>query len=351
VQATGMLCLQFRPQVGSLMLIEDKMKIATEKYAWSSCEPAELQERLKGADISVVLERKLGNPGFQIDVTLATIGKMAAWKIFSKTGYEILYLFDPADRIELHFVESGVFQVETEDREFTAAAGTTFVLLSSGSTKIKASANACKLALAIPRIHCLPLIDIGKDDPELFFRRFALMADIDETGIRTVYRMAALLLGADEHPFAGSPLGASLFKEALITAFMQSWPQSVQKTVIQSARPRNLKRALDWIQTHLGDEFTVLDIARNAGQSVRSLQLSFQHNMGMNPLNYVQRLRLQQIHHDLLHGDVDENISEIAARWGFSHMGYFAARYRAMYGVSPSSTRISRRDFHATGNI
>jgi len=351
VQATGGLCLQFRAQAGLLTLIEDKMKIATEKYAWSSCEPAELQERLKSADISVVIERRLGNPNFHIDVTLATIRKMAAWKIFSKTGYEILYLFDPTDRIELHFVENGEFQVETEDQEFTAATGAAFMLLSPGSTKIRASANARKVALAIPRIHCLPLIDIGKDDPELFFRRFTMLADIDETGIRTVHRMAALLLEADEHPFAGSPLGASLFKEALITAFMQSWPQSIQKTVIQSARPRNLKRALDWIQTHLGDEFTVLDIARNAGQSVRSLQISFQQNMGMNPLNYVQRLRLQQIHYDLLHGDADENISEIATRWGFTHMGYFAARYRAMYGVSPSTTRTSRYDFDAADKI
>lgn len=327
------------------------MKIATEKYAWSSCEPAELQERLKDADISVVLERRLDNPNFHIDVTLATIRRMAAWKIFSKTGYEILYLFDPADRIELHFVESGVFQIETEDQEFTATAGTAFMLRPPGSTKIKASANACKIALAIPRIHCLPLIDIGKDDPELFFRRYVTITDIGEREIRTIHRMAALLLDAGEHPFAGSPLSASLFKEALITVFMQSWPQSAQKTVIQSARPRNLKRALDWIQTHLGDEFTVLDIARNAGQSVRSLQISFQQNMGMNPLNYVQRLRLQQIHYDLLHGDAGQNISEIATRWGFTHMGYFAARYRAMYGVSPSSTRTSRRDFDAADNI
>lgn len=327
------------------------MAMTIEKYAWLSSEPTELQEKLKDLDISVSFGRRLGSAHFHADVTLTTIRKMAAWKIFSKTGYEIDYLLHPADRIELHFVESGMFHIETDDEGFKAAAGTAFMLLSPGSTRIEASADARKIALAIPRIHCLPLIDIGKDDPELFFRRFSTMADIGEEGIRTIHRMAALLLEAGDHPFAGSPLGASLFKDALITAFVQSWPRSTQKTVIQSARPRNLRRALDWIQTHLGDEFTVLDIARNAGQSVRSLQLSFQQNMGMNPLNYVQRLRLQQIHHDLLHGDADENISEIAARWGFSHMGYFASRYRAMYGVPPSSTRTSRRDFDSDENI
>ncbi|MGV1791899.1 helix-turn-helix transcriptional regulator [Rhizobium sp. A37_96] len=327
------------------------MNIAVEKYAWSSCEPVDLQERLRKADISVVFERRPDDPHFHLDVTLATIRKVAAWRIFSETGYEIHYLFHPSDRIELHFVENGVFHIETDDLEFTAKAGTTFMLLCPGSTRLKASKGARKIALAIPRIHCLPLIDIGKDDPELFFRRFDTMTEIGDAGVRTIHRMAALLLEAGEHPFAASPLGASLFMEALITAFVQSWPRSAQKTMIQSARPRNLKRALDWIQTHLGDEFTVADIARNAGQSVRSLQLSFQQNMGMNPQTYVQRLRLQQIHHDLLRGDTEENISDIAARWGFSHMGYFAARYRAMYGVSPSSTRSSRRSLDTTGNI
>lgn len=327
------------------------MDIAIGKYAWSFCETEELQERLAHAGLPAVFERMPEASHFRLDITLTTIRKMAVWKISSETGYEIRYLFDPADRIELHFVESGTFHVETEDQEFTAMAGTTFMLQSPRPTRIKASRDAGKIALAIPRVHCLTLIDIGKDDPGLFFRGFDTIAGTGDKGVRTIHRMAALLLEPGEHPFAGSPLGASLFEEALVTTFVQSWPRSASKTMIQSARPRNLKRALDWIQAHLGDEFTVLDIARNAGQSVRSLQLSFQHNMGMNPLNYVQRLRLQQIHHDLLYGNLDENISEIATRWGFSHMGYFAARYRAMYGVSPSSTRVSRRNVSDDADI
>ncbi|MFS8050836.1 helix-turn-helix domain-containing protein [Rhizobium sp. BR 314] len=327
------------------------MNIAVDKYAWSSCEPTELQEKLSAADISVIFDRKPENQHFHIDVTVAMIREMAAWKIFSETGYEIQYLFRPSDRIELHFVESGTFHIETEHQEFTAAAGTSFVLLSSGPTSLKASRDARKIALAIPRILCLPLIHLGTDDLDAFLRRFDPTADIEENGVRTIHRMAALLLESGDHPFAGSPLGASLFQEALITAFVQTWPRSGQRAMIQTARPRNLKRALDWIHAHLAEEFTVSDIARNAGQSVRSLQLSFQQNVGMNPLNYVQRLRLQQIHQDLLNGDADENISEIAARWGFSHMGYFAARYRAVYGVSPSSTRSSRNRLGTTENI
>lgn len=320
------------------------MNIAVDKYAWSSDDLGELREKLKVAGASVVFRKASETANFNIDVTVAMIREMAAWKSASRTGYEIEYLFSPSDRIELHFVENGTFHVETNEHEFIAAAGTTFMLLAPGFTRLKASCDARKTALTIPRLLCLPLIDLGNDDPELFFRRFDMTADIDDKGVRTIHRMAALLLEPGDHPFADSPLGASLFQEALITAFMQSWPKSARKTMVHPAHPRNLKRALDWIQAHLGEEFTVRDIARNAGQSVRSLQLSFQQNVGMNPQNYVQRLRLQQIHYDLLRGDPDENISDIAARWGFSHMGYFAARYRALYGVSPSSTRIGRRN-------
>ena len=83
------------------------MNIVIDKYAWSSCEPTELQESLRATDLSVCLNRGSGASDFHIDVTLAMIREMTAWKIFSETGYEIRYLLPHSDRIELHFVESG----------------------------------------------------------------------------------------------------------------------------------------------------------------------------------------------------------------------------------------------------
>jgi AraC-like DNA-binding protein len=32
------------------------------------------------------------------------------------------------------------------------------------------------------------------------------------------------------------------------------------------------------------------------------------------------------------------SVAEVAARWGFSHLGRFAAAYRKRYGESPSHT-------------
>jgi AraC-like DNA-binding protein len=36
------------------------------------------------------------------------------------------------------------------------------------------------------------------------------------------------------------------------------------------------------------------------------------------------------------------SVSEVAYRWGFTHMGRFAGTYRARFGVTPSRTLHDR---------
>ena len=42
--------------------------------------------------------------------------------------------------------------------------------------------------------------------------------------------------------------------------------------------------------------------------------------------------------HELLAGSADTRISDVANRWGFWHMGSFAADYRKQFGELPSET-------------
>ena len=43
--------------------------------------------------------------------------------------------------------------------------------------------------------------------------------------------------------------------------------------------------------------------------------------------------------HELLEpGDAAEGVAEVAFRWGFTHLGRFAARYAELYGETPSQT-------------
>jgi AraC-like DNA-binding protein len=109
-------------------------------------------------------------------------------------------------------------------------------------------------------------------------------------------------------------------------------------------RPRTVKRTLDAMHADPARQFTATELASIAGVGVRVLQESFKQHLGMSPLTYLRRLRLDGVHHELSRGDPWQvSVSEVAARWGFTHLGRFAGAYRARYGVSPSQTLKERR--------
>jgi AraC-like DNA-binding protein len=109
-------------------------------------------------------------------------------------------------------------------------------------------------------------------------------------------------------------------------------------------RPRPVKRALDAMHAEPWQPFTVVDLARVAGVSVRVLQESFRQYVGMSPLAYLRRLRLDGAHTELSRADPwDLSVTDVAYRWGFTHLGRFAGAYRSRYGESPSQTLRARR--------
>lgn len=109
-------------------------------------------------------------------------------------------------------------------------------------------------------------------------------------------------------------------------------------------RPRTVKRTLDAMHSEPGRQFTAGDLAAIAGVGVRVLQESFKQHIGMSPLTYLRRLRLDKVHHELCNADPWQvSVSEVAARWGFTHLGRFAGAYRTRFGESPSQTLRDRR--------
>jgi AraC-like DNA-binding protein len=109
-------------------------------------------------------------------------------------------------------------------------------------------------------------------------------------------------------------------------------------------RPRTVKRALDAMHADPSRPYTAGDLAGIAGVGVRVLQESFKRHVGMSPMTYLRRLRLDGVHAELSQADPWQvSVSDVAARWGFAHLGRFAGAYRARFGVSPSQTLRDRR--------
>ena len=70
--------------------------------------------------------------------------------------------------------------------------------------------------------------------------------------------------------------------------------------------------------------------------SVRSLQDGFAVHVGLPPMAYLRDVRLVNAHRDLVDGHGP--VANVAHRWGFLHLGRFAADYRRKYGQTPSQT-------------
>jgi len=93
-----------------------------------------------------------------------------------------------------------------------------------------------------------------------------------------------------------------------------------------------------------GRQFTAAELAAVAGVGVRVLQESFRQHVGMSPMTYLRRMRLDGVHAELSRADPWQvAVSEVATRWGFAHLGRFAGAYRQRFGVSPSQTLRDRR--------
>lgn len=102
-------------------------------------------------------------------------------------------------------------------------------------------------------------------------------------------------------------------------------------------RPASIRQAVELLEAEPEQAVTVTDVARRVGLSTRALQEGFARHVGTPPMAYLRQVRLRRAHADLRAADPTRHgVAEIAGRWGFTHLGRFAAAHRAQYGTSPS---------------
>jgi AraC-like DNA-binding protein len=102
------------------------------------------------------------------------------------------------------------------------------------------------------------------------------------------------------------------------------------------ARTRTVKRVVDALDDAPEQPWSLPEMAKLAEVSARRLQQGFAEQMGMSPTVYLKAVRLEKVRHDLMEGA--GSVSDVAHRWGFSHLGRFAEAYRHRFSEAPSET-------------
>ena len=146
----------------------------------------------------------------------------------------------------------------------------------------------------------------------------------------------------DEEGLIYEPLTADRLWQGVLTGLLLATAHQYRDDLacrVPPNRPRTVKRAIDAMEAEPERPFTVNSLAAIAGTSVRTLQEGFRRHVGVPPMSYLRRLRLTRAHADLCTADPrQETVANIAHRWGFAHLGRFAAAYRAEYGQPPADT-------------
>jgi AraC family ethanolamine operon transcriptional activator len=106
-----------------------------------------------------------------------------------------------------------------------------------------------------------------------------------------------------------------------------------------AARRQVVDAAKTVMRRRIAEPITVADLCCELGVSRRTLQYSFQEVLGINPVRLLRAMRLNGARRDLKAGArPQDTVQDIAAKWGFWHLGHFVTDYKRMFGELPSET-------------
>jgi AraC-like DNA-binding protein len=135
-----------------------------------------------------------------------------------------------------------------------------------------------------------------------------------------------------------SKLGELMFAE-LVRRYVESLPEE-SRGWLGGVRDRHVGRALNLIHAAPSRPWTLEELAKEAGLSRSSFAERFAGYVGMPPIQYLQKWRLQIAASRLMDG---ASIATIAADIGYESEAAFSRAFKRVIGASPADWRDNRK--------
>jgi len=151
----------------------------------------------------------------------------------------------------------------------------------------------------------------------------------------SVNRQVRVVDGLLSQPMMAAPL-----VDSLLTGFLLATaPARSAVPEPAAARPAAVRTAVELIEADPRAPLTLSMLADHCAVGTRTLQNGFRRHLGMAPMAYVREARLRRAHDELRAADPGtETVAAVAQRWGFAHLGRFAAAHKERYGQTPLRT-------------
>ena len=173
---------------------------------------------------------------------------------------------------------------------------------------------------------------------------FDPLVNLDAIAVRDWLRLVRLVVEETEGGagLLSSPLVAHQMGQTLMAGLLAAQRNNsgcADALAGSQTTSRSVRVTCELIEGAPERPWRLADLVEHAGVSARTLQEAFQRELGMSPLEHLRRVRLDHAHAELLAADPSTaSVTQVAARWGFFHLGRFSSTYRAAYGELPSQT-------------
>ncbi|MGN7800372.1 AraC family transcriptional regulator [Leifsonia sp. 22587] len=228
--------------------------------------------------------------------------------------------------------------------EIHATPETAGVFTPGKPVRLDCSAWFSQLSVMIPRDELKLELErlLGRES----VRPLEYTGELDVTGPGGRMILQALLAidaasAMEDGPLA-HPLARLRLEQALIQSLLFAQPHN-HSTALRAPAPdpgrRPVSRAVELIRADPAHPWTVVELAAEVSVSARSLQQGFRRALDTTPMAYLRTVRLENVREELARAEPGtDSVTAAATRWGFTHLGRFAAAYRSAFGEHPSQT-------------
>lgn len=157
-----------------------------------------------------------------------------------------------------------------------------------------------------------------------------------EEDIRELWHAANDLEGEDPHRYTSVKIYSILLH---IASLNQDRPKLASRSHPVSRDP--FRASVQFMEQHYMEEINLANIAHAVGYSKQHFQRRFKEIYGINPSQYLQRLRLLK-GAELLEKDSGRSVGEIAEMVGLE-LNYFVRLFKREYGITPARYRSRYR--------
>lgn len=242
----------------------------------------------------------------------------------------------------------GQARIQHRGDDMTANAGFGTILNPDRTSRLHWDAQCHQLLFQIDRTHLETVAQALTGTPLPGPVRFDTAVDFSTAAGQEIRRrfMACAVAVEQGAVFTGSLSSIDIQIEFdLVQTLLTHHSSNISHIIERSdgeTKPRDIRRALDYMHAHLCEYITLFDIARAADVNVRTLQKGFRQTLGITPMQALRNARLDMAHYMLQVRQDLPSVSDTAYSSGFSHLGRFSSYYRTRFGHAPSETTRNR---------